>query len=107
MERETDNTDTKTFDFIRLEYSLKSKLTMPQDELMKAVRADIKDILVHAYKKIENAYVFQKYNVSVNLLKCSRCMVTSDRMLQLTFELKTRNLDMENEKDMEEEDMER
>lgn len=107
MERETDNTDTKTFDFIRLEYSLKSKLTMPQDELMKAVRTDIKDILVHAYKKIENAYVFQKYNVPVNLLKCSRCMVTSDRMLQLTFELKTRDLDMENKKDMEEEDMER
>lgn len=107
MERETDNTNTKTFDFIRLEYSLKSKLTMPQDELMKAVRADIKDILVHAYKKIENAYVFQRYNVPVNLLKCSRCMITSDRMLQLTFELKTRDLDMENKKDMEEEEMER
>lgn len=107
IEREIDNTNTKTFDFITVCYSLKSSLTMPQEDLMAAVNHDIKDIVQHAFHLIDDACTFQKFGIPVNILKCSRCMVTADRMLQLTFEPKIRNLDMENKKDMKEEDMER
>ena len=107
IEREIDNVNTKTFDFITVYYSLKSSLTMSQEDLMAAVNRDIRDIVQHAFHLIDGACTFQKFGIPVNILKCSRCMVTADRMLQLTFEPKIRNLDMENEKDMEEEEIER
>ena len=107
IEREIDNANTKTFDFITVYYSLKSSLTMSQEDLMAAVNRDIRDIVQHAFHLIDDACTFQKFGIPVNILKCSRCMVTADRMLQLTFEPKIRNLDMENKKDMEEEEIER
>ena len=107
IEREIDNTNTKTFDFITVYYSLKSSLTMSQEDLMAAVNRDIRDIVQHAFHLIDDACTFQKFGIPVNILKCSRCMVTADRMLQLTFEPKIRNLNMENKKDMEEEEIER
>ena len=106
IEREIDNTNTKTFDFITVCYSLKSSLTMSQEDLMAVVNHDIRDIVQHAFHLIDDACTFQKFGIPVNILKCSRCMVTADRMLQLTFEPKIRDLDIDSKEEAEE-DMER
>lgn len=93
ISRETDNRNRHSFDFIRVEYSLKSKMTISQQELMTALRKDMPYIVKHTTKKIADCSAFQSYGVPVNILKVTRCVVTNDRILQLTFEPKLRDLE--------------
>ena len=91
--RETDTRNRRSFDFIRVEYNLKSKMTISQQELMTALRKDMPYIVKHTTKKIADYSAFQSYGVPVNILKVTRCVVTNDRILQLTFEPKLRDLE--------------
>lgn len=86
FEKETENRTPGTFDFIRVPYSMSS--TIPREELLSNIKKDFKVIVNHAVSRLENSGAFQRYGVPVEFLKETECILTKDRILQFTFELK-------------------
>lgn len=86
FEKERGNEKVGTFDFIRVPYSISS--VMPRDELMTYIKRDFNVIVAHAVSRLENSARYQKYGVPVGFLRETGCVLTNDRILQFTFELK-------------------
>ena len=86
FEKEKGNEKAGTFDFIRVPYSVSS--VMPRDELMAYIKRDFQVIAAHAVSRLENSARYQKFGVPVGFLRETGCILTNDRILQFTFELK-------------------
>lgn len=85
MERDTDNLNTKTFDFIRVHMYTLAYGENPID-IIKKYR---KDILTMALDRIEETKRFQRYGVPINFLKLDRfTYCENQKMIELLFTLK-------------------
>ena len=85
MERDIDNTNTKSFDFIRLQMFT---VTYESDPL-EIIKKYKKEILEMALKKIENSRGFKHYGLPVNFLKLDKfTYCRSSNMIELLFILK-------------------
>lgn len=85
MERDIDNTNTKSFDFIRLQMFT---VTYESDPL-EIIKKYKKEILEMALEKIENSRRFKHYGLPVNFLKLDKfTYCRSSNMIELLFILK-------------------
>lgn len=88
VERDTDNLDKDTFDFVRVMVSIPDKDTMNNAEVMSMYKKYKDRLMKDVLEKISNSRSFKKYNVPINFLRLSRSTVTSSREIMLLFELK-------------------
>lgn len=85
MERDADNLNTKTFDFIRLHMYTLTYEENPMD-IIKKYR---KDILRMALNRIEETKKFKRYGVPINFLKLDRfTYCDNQKVIELLFVLK-------------------
>lgn len=85
MERDIDNTNTKSFDFIRLQMFT---VTYESDPL-EIIKKYKKEILELALEKIEKSRGFKHYGLPVNFLKLDKfTYCRSSNMIELLFVLK-------------------
>lgn len=88
VERDTDNLNKDTFDFIRVMVSIPDKDTISNSEVMSMYKKYKDRLMKDVLEKISNSRSFKKYNVPINFLRLSRSTVTSSREIMLLFELK-------------------
>ena len=88
IERKIDNDNTKTFDFIRISVAL-PKYIYSKEELTMEIKANIKEITQLVIRKIETSSAFKRYDIPVDFLKISRCVIRPDYTLEYLFTLKT------------------
>ena len=88
IERDTDNLNKDTFDFVRVMVSIPDKDTMSNSEVMSMYKKYKNQLMKDVLEKISNSRSFKKYNVPINFLRLSRSTVTSTREIMLLFELK-------------------
>lgn len=84
IERETDNLNKKTFDFVRIRILLSDLQVDTKEE----VKRNFEEILMRAIQKIQRNKAFQKYGVPVNFLKVTKVTLTQQKVLEILFELK-------------------
>lgn len=87
-ERVPGNTNTATFDRIRVMVSLPRYLFPTWNDLMQAVVDNRKEIDRRVLGKIETDYRFKKYGVPLNVLRLSEIVLRNDYALEYIFELK-------------------
>lgn len=86
IERATENKDTNTFDFIRLEYVLYTGVK--KEDVLKDVREHTRKYVDCATEYIASQKKFQKFGVPVNVLRLAKATLTRDMTLEFLFELK-------------------
>lgn len=86
IERATENKDTNTFDFIRLEYVLYTDVK--KEDVLKDVREHTRKYVDCATECIASQKKFQKFGVPVNVLRLTKVTLTRDMTLEFLFELK-------------------
>ena len=87
-ERVPGNTNTATFDQIRVMVSLPRYLFPTWNDLRQAVVDNRKEIDRRVLGKIETDYRFKKYGVPLNVLRLSEIVLRNDYALEYIFELK-------------------
>ena len=87
IERETDNFNKNTFDFIRVQVYL-NELDDIKESVKEKVQKNLFDITNMVLDKINNNNYFKKYNVPIEFLKVSKITLTKDLRLEFLFELK-------------------
>lgn len=100
FERETENPNKNTFDFIRVRLSIPGRETMP--DRVPFAKNHIKEIARIALTEIQDKKTFQKYGVPINILKLENVTITADSQLELLFGIK----DLYKDKGVEEREME-
>jgi hypothetical protein len=94
-EREPENTNTKTFDFIRVEVLTAALNKYDLYEWAKK----FKDTLIsNILKKLESDKRFIKYGVPINFLRLDNIIITNDCLVVFMFELKQIHGDNEDSK---------
>lgn len=83
IEREVDNHDTSTFDFIRITVGIPT--TWPTDRRQFA-RAHMREINRAALIKLKYNRVWQMYNLPISALKISDCIITQQSEIELLYE---------------------
>lgn len=86
FERETDNKNKNTFDFIRIRLSIASKEKYSNQKQF--IKNNLKDIASIALTKIQNTKYYQKYGIPINYLRLTNAIITIDGQLELLFCLK-------------------
>lgn len=92
FERNPENKDTKTFDRIRCEISVKSfdengkKLSV--SEAAANVRKDAEEVFDDVLRKIEDSARWKRFGIPVNVLECTSAKVCFGYVLELIFEIK-------------------
>ena len=91
FERVPENKNTKTFDRIRCNISLRSfkndeKISL--DKLTDYVKTDIDNIFADAVTAIEESKRWQNFDVPINILACTYARVCRDYTLEMIFEVK-------------------
>ena len=85
MERDVDNHNAKTFDFIRMHMYI---LTYEKDP-MNIIKTYKKDILTMALDRIEQTRSFKRYGIPINFLKLDKfTYCDNQKMIELLFVLK-------------------
>lgn len=85
MERDVDNHNTKTFDFIRMHMYILTYETDP----MNIIKTYKKDILMMALDRIEQTRSFKRYGIPINFLKLDKfTYCDNQKMIELLFVLK-------------------
>lgn len=87
-ERVPGNTNTATFDRIRIVVSLPRYLFPTWNDLKQAVVDNRKEIDRQVLGKIETDYRFKKYGIPINTLRLSEIVLRNDYALEYIFELK-------------------
>lgn len=87
FEREPGNKNTKTFDRIRIFFSLMGKKSMPARD--KELRLHQKDLARIAIAKIKDSKQFQRYDIPINFLKVDHMTITCQDELEIVFVLKS------------------
>lgn len=84
IERDNDNFNVNTFDFVRVYFSF-----LPYNkENLKKLQDNKNNILNFVVKFIENNYNYRKFNIPVNFLKLTNMIYREDGILEFLFELK-------------------
>lgn len=89
FEREPENRNTKTFDFIRVNVSIPSKSKYPQRKIF--IENNIKYITAVVLGNIKERKVYQKFGVPVEYLKIEKLTITKSDELEMLFRLKEIN----------------
>lgn len=84
VEREPENKNPKTFDFVRIEVFLSDM----QLDTLQEVKNHYNEIMAMVIRKIERSRSFTKYGVPVNCLKVAKATLTRQKVLEIVFELK-------------------
>lgn len=84
VEREPENKNPKTFDFVRIEVFLSDM----QLDTLQEVKNHYNEIMEMVIRKIEQSRSFTKYGVPVNCLKVAKATLTKQKVLEIVFELK-------------------
>lgn len=85
MERDVDNYNTKTFDFVRLHMYTLAYAENP----MNTIKKYRKNILAMALDKIDQSKKFKRYDIPINFLKLDKITYCkSQNMIELLFVLK-------------------
>lgn len=101
IEREIDNLNKNTFDFIRA-YIYLNKLDDSNTNIKEKVKKYLPDIISMTLDKIKNYKYYQRYGVPVEFLKLSKATLSKDACLELIFELKEFSLGENKYKETEE-----
>lgn len=88
IEREPENKNKNTFDFVRVYASTKA---LPLEQKRQILSAYKREILRLILTKIKRSPNFQKYNISINFLRLTQCIITRDQQIVFGFELKNIN----------------
>lgn len=89
FEREPENRDIKTFDFIRVNVSIPSKKKCPKRKIF--IENNIRYITAIVLGNIKERKVYQKYGVPVEYLKIEKLTITKSDELEMLFRLKEIN----------------
>ena len=84
IEREPENKNPKTFDFVRIEVFLSDM----QLDTLQEVKNHYNEIMEMVIRKIERSRSFTRYGVPVNCLKVAKATLTRQKVLEIVFELK-------------------
>lgn len=87
IEREPENLNKNTFDFIRIKVYL-NKLDSIEGSIKENAKKYLPDITNMILEKIKHNKYFQKYNIPIEFLKISKITLTKDATLEFIFELK-------------------
>lgn len=85
IEREFGNTNTKTFDFVRVYVSVQHTDMDTKKAMFKKYRREIMRLVLLQIKTNKR---FEKYEIPVNFLKLTQCVFTHDHQVMFLFELK-------------------
>ena len=85
IEREYGNNNTHTFDFIRIQVAIPT--TWPTDK-RKFAREHIKEINRAALLKLKYSRGWQAFDLPVNILRLTECIVTQQSEIEMLYEIK-------------------
>lgn len=85
IERETDNNDTHTFDFARVNMTT---VKMTNEQKRAFIRKYKKSIIRLVLNRIKNYKHYQRFGIPVNFLRLTSCTLTYDHSIIFLFELK-------------------
>lgn len=92
-ERETDNNNKNSFDFIRIRISIPTKKSFPNRS--RFVNDNMRYFIHAALSKIESSKRFLRYEIPVTCLSLKKATITCASELELLFELKDELRNME------------
>lgn len=87
LSKYTDSIKKETFDLIKVNINLISR-DRKKEELIKLIKENKKEIDKKVIEKIKSSKDFQKFNVPINVLKCTNIVLRTDLVLEYTFEFK-------------------
>ena len=87
IERDVDNPNKNTFDFVRVYLSIPTKESYPDRHGF--IQNNMKQFVLLALERIKNEKSFQKYGVPVNILKLEHMVITQQSELMMLFCVKT------------------
>lgn len=85
FERDPENSNTKTFDWITIDVYIVKEWSEKRMDYIKKHIEEIKEMVLESISKSPS---FKKYGVPINFLKLSNCVLRKDSTLVFTFELK-------------------
>ena len=86
FERDIENSNNRTFDFIRCYVSIPTKESFPErNQFIKKHKKDIIKLVIY---KIKNSKKFQYYNIPINFLKIDHIIITNQNEIEILFSLK-------------------
>lgn len=85
IERETDNKDTHTFDFVRVTMTT---VKMTNEQRKAFIRKYKKSIIRLILNRIKNYKHYQRFGIPINFLRLTSCTLTYDHSIVFLFELK-------------------
>ncbi|MBD5583993.1 MAG: hypothetical protein HDQ88_02840 [Clostridia bacterium] len=85
IEREYGNNNTHTFDFIRIQVAIPT--TWPTDK-KKFTREHIREINRAALLKLKHSRSWQAFDLPVNILRLTECIITQQSEIELLYEIK-------------------
>lgn len=88
MEREPENKDKSTFDFVRVYASTKTISLEEKRQILSTYKREILRLILTKIKRSPN---FQRYDISINFLRLTQCTLTRDQQIVFVFELKNIN----------------
>lgn len=88
MEREPENKDKSTFDFVRVYASTKAISLEEKRQILSTYKREILRLILTKIKRSPN---FQRYDIPINFLRLTQCTLTRDQQIVFVFELKNIN----------------
>lgn len=89
IERETNNFNENTFDFIRVEVYLPANPCVTKDDIRDGVKKHYREICKKSLEKIEYDRNYLKYGVPINILSLSKMVISyKAKSVELLFEPK-------------------
>ena len=93
FEREPENSNRKTFDFLKIRVTIPSKESFPDRK--KFVKTYLKEIVSIVLEKVSSLQAYQRFGIPINFLKLTRAGILTGDELELVFELKDIDLSKE------------
>lgn len=91
IEREFENKNPNTFDFIRVYVSVKHVDANTKRTMLRKYKKEIMNMVLLQIKTNKS---FKKYGIPVNFLRLSQCVLTRDHQIMFLFELKDIGADL-------------
>ena len=88
IEREPENKDKNTFDFVRVYASTKAISLEEKRQILSTYKREILRLILTKIKRSPN---FQRYDIPINFLRLTQCTLTRDQQIVFVFELKDIN----------------
>lgn len=88
IEREPENKNKNTFDFVRVYASTKALSLTEKRQILSTYKREILRLIL---TKIKQSPDFRRYNIPINFLRLTQCTLTRDQQIVFVFELKNIN----------------